>query len=49
MKAKRFRSVWDAIEGRRDVAENMKVRAGLMIALTRPLLFNRMVTVGRLP
>ena len=37
MSAKRFKSVWDAIEGRRDVAENMKIRAQLMIALQEGL------------
>jgi predicted XRE-type DNA-binding protein len=33
MKNKRFDSVWDAIEDRAAEAENMKLRAALMIAL----------------
>lgn len=33
MSAKKFNSVWDAIEDTRDTAANMKVRAKLMMAL----------------
>ena len=35
MKTQRFESVWDAIEDTAEQAENMKLRASLMMALER--------------
>jgi predicted XRE-type DNA-binding protein len=37
MKSQRFSSVWDAIEDTPEEAENMKLRATLMMALTNHL------------
>ena len=37
MSKKRFASVWDAIEGTPEKAENMKLRSSLMIALKEHL------------
>lgn len=37
MKAKKFQSVWDAIESDREVAANMKARSALMIAIQERL------------